>query len=132
MARASSGLVLVAAVCLAASLLVLGSVVAASRRRQVFDATVMHALGARLSSLRRVLLWEYALLALVTAGFAVIAGSALATGLLRWRLDMDPLGLYWSGALTALGVSVLSLGLGARYLLRQMRLNPALLLRSGG
>ena len=132
MARASSGLAVVALVCLAASLLVLGSVVAASRSRQVFDATVMHALGARHSVLRRVLLWEYALLALVTAGFAVVAGSALAAGLLQWRLDMDPEGLYWTGALTAVAVSATSLGLGARYLLRQMRLNPALLLRSGG
>jgi putative ABC transport system permease protein len=131
MGRASSGLAVVALVCLAASLLVLGSVVAASRSRQVYDATVMHAMGARHSLLRQVLLWEYALLALVTASFAIVAGSALATGLLRWRLDMDPLGLYWSGALTAALVSVVSLGLGARYLLRQMQLNPALLLRSG-
>ena len=132
MARASSGLAVVALVCLAASLLVLGSVVAASRSRQVFDATVMHALGARHSLLKHVLMWEYALLAGVTSLFAIAAGSALATGLLRWRLDMDPLGLYWSGALTALWVSAISLGLGARYLLKQMRLNPALLLRSGG
>ncbi|MFT7400494.1 MAG: putative ABC transport system permease protein [Hydrogenophaga sp.] len=131
MGRASSGLAVVALVCLAASLLVLGSVVAASRSRQVYDATVMHAMGARHSLLRQVLLWEYALLALVTASFAIVVGSALATGLLRWRLDMDPLGLYWSGALTAALVSVVSLGLGARYLLRQMQLNPALLLRSG-
>lgn len=131
MSRATSGLVVVAGVCLAASLLVLASVVAASRTRQVFDATVMYALGARHSSLRRVLYWEYALLALVTAGFAVLAGSALATGLLRWRLDIDPSGLYWSGVLIALSVSTISLGLGARYLLRQMNLNPAFLLRSG-
>ena len=132
MARASTGLAVVALVCLAASLLVLGSVVAASRSRQVYDATVMHALGARHAMLQRVLVWEYALLAVVTAGFAIAAGSALATGLLRWKLDMDPLGLYWSGALTAVAVSATSLGLGARYLLRQMHLNPALLLRSGG
>jgi putative ABC transport system permease protein len=132
MGRASSGLAVVAGVCLAASLLVLASVVAASRTRQVFDATVMHALGARHSSLRRVLYWEYAVLAGVTASFAVLAGSALATGLLRWRLDMDPSGLYWSGVLTAVGVSAVSLGLGARYLLRQMNLSPAVLLRSGG
>jgi putative ABC transport system permease protein len=132
MTRASSGLAVVALVCLAASLLVLGSVVAASRSRQVYDATVMHAMGARYSLLQRVLVWEYALLASVTSFFAIVAGSALATGLLRWRLDMDPIGLYWSGALTALLVSAISLGLGARYLLRQMRLNPALLLRSGG
>ncbi len=131
MGRASSGLAVVAGVCLAASLLVLASVVASSRARQVFEATVMHAVGARLSSLRRVLYWEYLLLAVVTAGFATLAGSALATGLLRWRLDLDPMGLYWTGALTAIGVSAVSLGLGARYLLAQMRLNPAMLLRSG-
>lgn len=132
MGRASSGLVVVAGVCLAASLLVLASVVAASRSRQLYDATVMHALGARHSLLRGVLVWEYLLLALVTTGFALLAGSTLATGLLQWRLDMSPAGLYWSGLLTAAGVSALSLGLGAHYLLSQMRLNPALLLRSGG
>jgi putative ABC transport system permease protein len=121
----------VAAVCLAASLLVLASVVAASRARQVYDATVMHAMGARHASLRRVLLWEYALLALVTGGFAMVAGSVLATALLRWRLAIDPSGLYWIAAVTALGVSIFSLGAGARWLLAQMRLNPALLLRSG-
>ncbi|MGV3725207.1 ABC transporter permease [Hydrogenophaga sp.] len=131
MARASAGLALVAGVCLAASLLVLASVVASSRARQVYDATVMHALGARHGTLRQVLYWEYALLALVTAGFAMLAGGALATGLLRWRLDLDPSGLYWTGALTAMGVAAVSLGLGARYLLAQMRLSPALLLRSG-
>ncbi|MGB7302822.1 MAG: FtsX-like permease family protein [Burkholderiaceae bacterium] len=131
MTRASGGLVVIALVCLAASLLVLGSVVAASRSRQVYEATVMHAIGARHSVLKSVLIWEYALLTLVTATFAMIAGSLLATGLLRWRLEMDPLGLYWSGATTAIAVSAISLGLGARYLLRQMRLNPAMLLRSG-
>ncbi|WP_439590172.1 ABC transporter permease [Hydrogenophaga sp.] len=131
MARASGGLALVAGVCLAASLLVLASVVASSRARQVFEATVMHAVGARLSSLRRVLYWEYGLLAWLTAGFAMVAGSALAAALLRWRLDLDPSGLYWTGALTAVGVSAVSLGLGARYLLAQMRLNPAMLLRDG-
>lgn len=131
MARASGGLALVAGVCLAASLLVLASVVAGSRARQVYDATVMHAMGARHASLRRMLYWEYALLALVTSGFAMVAGAALATALLRWRLDIDPAGIYWTGVLTALGVSTISLGLGARYLLSQMRLNPALLLRSG-
>jgi putative ABC transport system permease protein len=132
MGRASGGLALVAGVCLAASLLVLASVVAASRSRQVYDATVMHALGARHALLRRVLVWEYLILAAVTACFAMFAGSLLATGLLHWRLDSSPAGLYWTGLLTALCVSGLSLGLGAQYLLSQMRLNPAQLLRSGG
>lgn len=132
MTRASTGLVVLAAVCMAASLLVLASVVAASRSRQIYDATVMHALGARHSLLRAVLVWEYLLLALLTASLSLLAGSALAAGLLLWRLDMHPGGLLWSGAVTAFGVSAISLGLGARYLLTHMRLNPAMLLRSGG
>jgi putative ABC transport system permease protein len=131
LARASSGLAVIALVCLAASLLVLASVVAASRTRQIYDATVMHALGARHSLLVKVLFWEYGLIALVTATFAVLFGSLLATLLLEWRLDMSASGLYWTGVLTAFGVSGVCLGLGARYLLAQMRLNPAMLLRTG-
>ena len=131
MARASGGLLVIALTCLAASLLVLASVVAGGRARQLFDAAVMHALGARHSLLHRVLWWEYALLALVTTGFATVAGSVLAAGLLRWRLELDPGGLYATGLLTAALVSVVSLSLGARYLHAQLRVNPAVLLRSG-
>jgi len=57
LARASAGLAVIGGACLAASLLVLASVAAASRARQVYEASVMHALGARLGSLRRVLRW---------------------------------------------------------------------------
>jgi len=127
--RASGGLAVIAIVCLAASLLVLASVVAASRTRQLYDATVMHALGARHRLLAQVLLWEYVLIALVTGVFALLFGSLLANVLLQWRLGISPAGLYWSGVLTAFGVSIVSLGIGARYLLAQMRLNPAMLLR---
>ena len=132
MARASAGLAVIAGACLAASLLVLASVVAASRTRVVYEASVMHVLGARLDSLRRVLRWEYALLAVVTAVFAVVLGSALAATLLRIRLDLDAAGLYWTGMVTALAVSGLSLGAGAKVLLAQLRVSPARLLRSGG
>jgi putative ABC transport system permease protein len=127
--QASAGLAVIALVCLAASLLVLASVVAASRTRQLYDATVMHALGARHRLLVKLLLWEYALIAVVTASFAVIFGSVLASALLQWRLGIEPGGLYWTGVVTAFGVSLVSLGLGARYLLSQMRLNPAMLLK---
>lgn len=132
MARASAGLAVIALACLAASLLVLASVVAASRARQVYEASVMHALGARLASLRRVLRWEYLLLALVTALFAVLLGSVLAAALLRWRLELDASGLYWTGTVTALGVSLVSLGVGAQVLLAQLKLSPARLLRGAG
>lgn len=132
MARAGAGLAVIAGACLAASLLVLASVVAASRARQVYEASVMHALGARVSSLRRVLRWEYGLLAVVTALFAILLGSVLAAVLLRWRLQIDPAGLYWTGAVTALGVSVLSLGAGAQVLLSRLKVSPAQLLRASG
>ena len=132
MARAGAGLAVIAGACLAASLLVLASVVAASRARQVYEASVMHALGARVSSLRRVLRWEYGLLALVTALFATVLGSVLAALLLHWRLQINPAGLYWTGALTAFGVSLLSLGAGAQVLLSRLKLSPGRLLRDGG
>ncbi|WP_326534348.1 ABC transporter permease [Pseudorhodoferax sp.] len=129
--RAGAALSVIAGICLVASLLVLTSVVAASRARQVYESGVLHVLGARLASLRRALRWEYALLALVTSGFATLAGSALALALLHWRLELDVGGLYWTGAAAALGVSALSLGGGARWLLAQLRLSPAQLLRTG-
>ena len=131
MARASAGLAVIAGACLAASLLVLTSVVAASRARQVYEASVMHVLGARLANLRRALRWEYAMLALVTSAFATAAGTALALALLQWRLELDASGLAWTGAVAALGVSALSLGGGAQWLLAQLRLSPARLLRGG-
>ena len=46
-------------------------------------------------------------------------------------LELDPGGLYATGLLTAALVSVVSLSLGARYLHAQLRVNPAVLLRSG-
>lgn len=93
---------------------------------------MLHVLGARLASLRRALRWEYALLGGVTTGFATMAGSGLALALLHWRLALDASGLYWTGALAALTVSGLSLGLGAQWLLARLRLSPAQLLRAGG
>lgn len=130
--RASLALLVIGGACLAASLLVLASVVAASRARQVREASIMHALGARLGSLRRVLRWEYALLALVTSLFATLAGSGLALALLQLRMGLDAGGLWWTGALTALLVSSLSLGVGAQVLMSQLRGSPAVLLRSPG
>jgi putative ABC transport system permease protein len=130
--RASSGLLVVAIVSLAASLLVLVSVMAAGRSRQVYDATVLSTLGARMSVIRRSLRFEYLLLALITSSFAVLLGSAIALPLLQLRLKLPAADLAWLGAITALGVSILALGLGAQYPLRMLRLKPATLLRGAG
>ena len=130
--RAGAGLAAVAGVSLVVSLLVLVSVVASSRVRHVYDATVLHTLGARIGVIRRGLQAEYALLAVLTSVFAFLMGGLIATALLDYRIEIEPGGAWWLGALTAVGVSGASLALGARYLLRQLRLSPALLLRASG
>ena len=128
--QATAGLVVVASVSLGASLLVLISVMAAGRTRQIYDATILNALGTRLSLIRRSLQLEYLLLALITSLFAVLLGSAIALPLLQLRLKLPSGDLIWLGAITAFVVSTLSLSLGARYLLRRLGLKPAVLLRN--
>ena len=129
--RASAGLAVVAGVTLLASLLVLASVMAGSRVRQVHDATVLHLLGARIQVIRNGLWLEYTLLAILVAAFALTLGGAIASAFLALRLELEG-GIAWSaGIIVALGVSALSLGAGARWLLAQLRLSPALLLRAG-
>ena len=130
--QATGGLAVVAAISLFASLLVLGSVIAAGRSRQVYTATVLNTLGVRLSEIRKSLQLEYLLLAVVTASFALLLGSTIALPLLEIRMKLPSVDLIWVGALTAGFVSVLALGLGAQYLLRRLRLKPALLLRDAG
>lgn len=130
--RAAAGLAVVTGVSLLASLLVLASVVATSRTRQIYDATVLHTLGARVGVIRTSLAMEYALIALLVSAFSVTLGSAIALGLLEYRLNLDAAGVWWSGAAVAVVVSAASLGLGARHLLRRLRLVPAALLRASG
>jgi putative ABC transport system permease protein len=128
--KASAGLAVVAGVSLLASLLVLISVMAAGRSRQIYDATILHSLGVRMASIKRSLQLEYLLLALIASLFAVLLGSAIALPLLEWRLKLPSADLVGLGAMVAIGVSSLALGLGAAYLLRRLRLKPAVLLRS--
>ncbi|MGI9334574.1 MAG: ABC transporter permease [Gammaproteobacteria bacterium] len=130
--RASMGLAVIAGVTLLASLLVLVSLIATSRTRQIYDATVLHTLGARIGDIRTSLSLEYALIAVLTSAFAIAAGSAVAGAVLHWRIGLDAHGVWWIGASVALAVSTASLGLGARTLLAALRLRPAELLRSSG
>ena len=75
---------------------------------------------------------EYLLLALVTASFSLLHGASIALPLLEIRMKLPSVDLLWVGAITAIGVSVFALGLGAQYLLRRLRLRPALLLKDAG
>jgi len=128
--KAVVGLGVIAGVSLLASLLVLVSVMAAGRSRQIYDATVLHSLGTRMAAIRRSLHLEYVLLAIITSTFAVLLGAMIAMPLLALRLKLPIDDLMWAGAAVAAAVSALSLNLGARYLLRRLRVRPAILLRS--
>ena len=130
--QATSGLALVAGVSLVASLLVLVSVIAAGRSRQIYEATVLNTLGARMSLVHRGLRLEFLLLAGVTATFAILLGSAIALPLLEWRMKLPSADLLWVAIFTAGGVAAVALGLGARYIRRRLQLKPALLLRDSG
>ena len=130
--RAAAGLAVVTGVSLLASLLVLVSMVATSRTRQVYDATVLHTLGARLAVIRSSLAIEYALIALIVSAFAIVLGTAIAFALIEYRLRIEAGDVWWIGVVVAVSVSAASLGLGAGHLLRRLSLVPAVLLRTSG
>ncbi len=132
LARAAGGLSAIAAVTLIASLLVLVSVIAASRARQIYLATLLHTLGARVGAIGLALHLEYLLLAVMTTVFATAAGSVLAAMLLHHRLALDANMSWWAGGAVAALVGGVALSLGAHYLMRQLRLSPAVLLRGFG
>jgi putative ABC transport system permease protein len=130
--RAAAALAVVGGVSLLASLLVLASIMASARARQIYDASVLHSLGARLQVIRRSLQLEYLLLGLLTSAFAIALGGIIAVALLQYRIRLDTENTWWLGIAVAVAVSAASLGLGARHLLRRLRVSPAVLLRSGG
>jgi len=127
--KAAVGLAVVAGVSLLASVLVLTSVLAAGRNRQIYHATVLHSLGTRMKVIRSSLQLEYILLAVITSVFAFLFGAAIAMPLLILRLKLPTDDLLWLGLATAVGVSGFSLHLGAQYLIRRLRIHPAALLR---
>lgn len=128
--KASVGLAVVAGVSFVASLLVLVSVMAAGKARQVYEFTILTCIGAKYSDIKVSLYLEYILLAVITSLFAITLGSAIAFPLLHFRLKLSSGDLLWLGMLTALLVSTTSLGLSAQYWLRRLKLKPALLLRN--
>ncbi|TGN41850.1 ABC transporter permease [Marinobacter confluentis] len=127
--KAAAGLAAVAAVSLMASLLVLSSVVSVSRRRQLYEANLLHCLGARHQAIRQSMLLETGLLTLLATVFATGLGSLIALPVADLALKLPAGDLWWIGALVAGGVSALALLGGLLPTLKAMRLNPAELLR---
>ncbi|MEE3169290.1 MAG: FtsX-like permease family protein, partial [Pseudomonadota bacterium] len=129
--KAAAGLAAVASVSLLASLLVLSSVVSVSRRRQLYEANLLHCLGARHETIRTSLLLETCLLTLLATVFATGLGALIALPLADQVLKLPAADLWWLGMLVAGTVSALALLGGLLPTLKAMRLNPAVLLREG-
>ncbi len=97
LSQATAGLAVIAVVSLTASLLVLISIIATSRARQIYDASILHSLGARLTVIKKSLQAEYILLGLLTSIFAVMMGSAVAIPLLIYQIKLPAEDLIWVG-----------------------------------
>ncbi|MCE3519141.1 hypothetical protein LXJ58_30795, partial [Escherichia coli] len=67
-----------ASVALIASILVLGGALAAGNRARVHDAVVLKTLGATRRTLIKAFSYEYVILGLATATFALLAGGLAA------------------------------------------------------
>lgn len=122
---------LVGAISLTASLLVMSSVIAATTQRRVYESAIMHAVGARHGAIQLSLLIEYLLMALILTLFATCTGGLIAWGILEYWLKLAPEGLWMSGFSVAFVGSVICLTGGALWLIRSLKVSPALLLRRG-
>lgn len=131
LSSAGLAMALIGAVSLGASILVMASVVAVNRQRQVYEASIMHALGTRMSVVMHSVIIEYLILALVLSAFAMMIGGALASALLTHWLKLDSAGSAWAGVVVAIGASTLCLMAGALWLVSTLKVSPATLLRRG-
>ena len=129
--KATAGLAAVALISLTASLLVLSSVVSVSRRRQLYEANLLHCLGARHGAIRLSMLLESGLLTLIATLFATALGALIALPLAATLLKLPAGDLWWLGALVAGAVSYLALLGGLLPTLRALHQNQAMLLREG-
>ncbi len=100
------------AVALIASLLVLAGALAAGNGKRTHDSVVLKTLGARRGVIMRSFVWEYALLGLATAIFALAAGSLAAwfvvTQIMEFTAVFDPL----VAAAVILAALLVTVGLG--------------------
>lgn len=127
--KAAIGLLVISAISLTAGLLVMASVVSVSRSRQLYEANILHCIGARHSAIQKALLWESALLAILCSTFSILLGAAIALPLAEYRLKLPAVDLLGPVALLGIITSMIALLGGLLPMLRRLRFEPARLLR---
>lgn len=101
-----------ASVALIASVLVLAGALAAGNRARVHDAVVLKTLGATRGTLIRTFVYEYAMLGLVTALFALAAGGVAAWFVVARIMEFPYLFLPEIAVATVVLALVLTVGFG--------------------
>lgn len=119
-----------ASVTLVASVLVLGGALAAGHRHRVYDAVILKTLGATRARLIKSFALEYAMLGLVTAAFAVIAGTLAASFVLVEIMDAGFTFLPATAIGAAVAALVLTVGFGLIGTWRVLGRKPAPVLRN--
>ncbi len=119
-----------ASIALAASVLVLGGALAAGNRARVHDAVVLKTLGATRGTLITAYVFEYMLLGLATALFALVAGSVAG-----WYVVVEIMKLKASflpdvALMTVAIALVLTVGFGLAGTWRVLGQKPAQVLRT--
>ncbi len=116
-------------VTLLASVLVLAGAIAASHRARLYDAVLLKTLGATRGKVLRAFGLEFLILAVVTAVFAVLVGSAAAY-FLTTKIILIGFEFSWISASIVAAISaILTMGLGLAGTWRALSTRPAAILR---
>ena len=130
LAKIGAAVRVTAVVTLLAGILVLAGAMAAGHRHRVYDAVVLKVLGATRRHVMAVYLVEYALLGLITAALAALAGSIAA-----WYVVVHVMSAEWTFlpgtvAVTALSSVVVTVALGLAGTWRALAQKAAPILRT--
>lgn len=119
-----------AAVALVASVLVLAGALAAGHRYRIYDAVILKTVGATRGRIMTAFVLEYMTLGLVTAVFAVVAGTLAAYGVLEGVMSI-PFTFMPGTAVAAVAIAlVLTVGFGLLGTWRVLGQKPAPILRN--
>lgn len=123
--RAASSLAVIA------SILVLAGALAAGQRERIYDAVILKTLGASRAQVLAAYSLEYALLGLVTAGFALLIGNGAAYLVLDNVMELPFTAQPLVAFLTVLIAIVVTISLGLAGTLKSLSAKPARILRAG-
>ncbi len=104
--RGASGIALLAGV------LVLAGAMAAGHRSRIYDAVVLKTVGATRKRLMTSYVFEFAVLGLATAVFAVLAGTAASYLVVRFAMDVGWVFLPAIAGWTVVGATLVTVALG--------------------